>query len=192
MRTRKPNTTIDGHLACSYGFCACGCGLKTSIARRNDLRRGLLKGEPMRCRKGHRSHPPSSYRNRRIGDHVQALHRTRATLALGKPLPKGVIIHHADGSRSEHAPLVICQDHAYHMLLHTRMRVLAVGGDLNTQRICSKCHQCLDISRFGPSHSVKRNIQIQRLCRVCSNRKRSERKQRSRIVVKMVNLLART
>jgi hypothetical protein len=30
-----------------YGYCRCGCGQKTSIATRNEARRGHVKGEPM-------------------------------------------------------------------------------------------------------------------------------------------------
>lgn len=50
------------------------------------------------------------------------LHRLRAERALGKPLPGKVVVHHADGSKHPNAQLVICQDQAYHMLLHARMR----------------------------------------------------------------------
>jgi hypothetical protein len=31
-----------------YGFCHCGCGVKTSIAPHDDPRRGYIKGEPYR------------------------------------------------------------------------------------------------------------------------------------------------
>lgn len=70
---------------------------------------------------------------------VKLLHRIRAEKALGKPLPPGAIVHHADGTRRDDAPLVICPDDAYHMLLHRRMRIKAAGGNPNTDLICSKC-----------------------------------------------------
>lgn len=68
-------------------------------------------------------------------------HRIRAEQALGKPLPPNAEVHHADGSTSESAPLVICQDSAYHSLLHMRMRIVKAGGDPNTQRVCGCCKQ---------------------------------------------------
>ncbi len=78
----------------------------------------------------------------------RSLHRLRAELALGKPLPRGVIVHHADGSRRDDAPLVICQDRAYHNLLHRRMRVKAAGGNPNTDLRCSYCKQAKPMTDF--------------------------------------------
>ena len=62
-------------------------------------------------------------------------HRIEAEAALGHLLPMNAVVHHAGGT------LVICQDQAYHMLLHQRMRVLALGGNPDTDRICCKCRQ---------------------------------------------------
>ena len=52
--------------------------------------------------------------------------RRIAEKALGKPLPKGAEVHHVDGNSENDKPtnLVICPSHAYHMLLHARMRSL--------------------------------------------------------------------
>jgi len=85
------------------------------------------KAEPpgTRRRIGKRGYPRKSTN----GEMVLA-HRLRAERALGRPLPPGAVVHHADGSRSPDAPLVICQDQAYHLLLHRRMRVKAAGGDV--------------------------------------------------------------
>ena len=75
-------------------------------------------------------------------------HRLRAEQAFGRPLPLGAVVHHADGSKSEHSPLVICQDEAYHKLLHRRMRVVAAGGNPNTDWVCGKCRQAKPIDNF--------------------------------------------
>lgn len=170
MKAEKP-------LTCALGtLCACGCGRETRIATRNIAARGTRKayrkGEAFECVRGHRVRKPSSYLNRRtgIGTTVEAVHRTRAAIALGKPLPKGAVVHHADGSRDENAPLVICQDAAYHNLLHARMRVLAAGGDPNKQRICSCCRRPLTFGAFRKStDSEHRNVNLQRTCRECQN-----------------------
>jgi hypothetical protein len=56
-------------------------------------------------------------------------------------LPSSAHVHHADGSKRPDAPLVICQDAAYHLLLHVRTRVLKAGGNPNTERLCCHCKQ---------------------------------------------------
>jgi hypothetical protein len=58
--------------------------------------------------------------------------RRLAEKALGKPLPKGAVIHHIDGSSLNDIPtnLVVCPSHAYHMLLHARTRQLKKEGKL--------------------------------------------------------------
>lgn len=70
---------------------------------------------------------PDGYREfcvngRRITEHVWL-----AELALGKPLPKGAVVHHMNRDKLDnHTPfnLIVCPDQAYHMLLHKRMRDL--------------------------------------------------------------------
>lgn len=41
-----------------YGYCKCGCGRKTSIASRNEYRRGHTKGEPIPFIPGHSGRNP--------------------------------------------------------------------------------------------------------------------------------------
>lgn len=38
-----------------YGYCRCGCGLKTSIATKTYSGNGIRKGEPLKCYPGHGS-----------------------------------------------------------------------------------------------------------------------------------------
>jgi len=66
-------------------------------------------------------------------------HILTAEKALRKPLPIKAVVHHANGSRNS-GPIVICQDHAYHMLLHQRMRALKACGHANWLR-CPHCKQ---------------------------------------------------
>jgi HNH endonuclease len=42
----------------SYGYCHCGCGLKTTIAKQTDTRAGYVKGEPHRLIYGHWGYVP--------------------------------------------------------------------------------------------------------------------------------------
>jgi hypothetical protein len=54
-------------------------------------------------------------------------HRLLAAKALGKPLPPGACVHHANGVPYDNAPgnLVLCPDAEYHRLLHERMKARA-------------------------------------------------------------------
>ena len=126
------------------GLCECGCGTPTRLAEKTSASRGDVQGQPKRFVRGHASRSravvKSKYRQRLDADgKVSTLHRLRAVAALGKPLPRGAQVHHADGSRADDAPLVICQDAKYHKLLHARLRVKRAGGDPNTDKVCVSC-----------------------------------------------------
>lgn len=126
--------------------CECGCGEFTNIAVATATKWGYVKGQPHRFKAGHRMRMRSVQRyRRRSGAWV---HIARAEKALGKPLPPNAKVHHADGTKNPYGPLVICQDQAYHLLLHVRMRVKAAGGDPNTDRICHYCHDVKPMTAF--------------------------------------------
>lgn len=102
------------------------------------------------------------------------VHRLRAEKALGRGLPVGAVVHHADGSKSVHSPLVICQSEAYHQLLHRRTRVLKAGGNPNTDRICSRCHAVKPLEQF---HADKTNRMGRvQYCKPCRNKYESQRR----------------
>jgi len=65
--------------------------------------------------------PDGSY----IREHILVAER-----ALGKTLPSGAVPHHVNENRADNRPgnLVVCQDRAYHSLIHRRMRALKACG----------------------------------------------------------------
>ena len=81
-----------------------------------------------------------------------------AEQALGHALPLGAVVHHVDGQQGLDNPnaLVICQDQAYHLLLHQRLRALRVCGHADWRK-CSYCKnyspiQALNVRLFAGAH----------------------------------------
>lgn len=93
-----------------------------------------------RARRGTGSISREGYRKVGSGHGTQFEHILVAERALGKPLPAGAQVHHIDGNRLNNDPsnLVICQDAAYHTLLHVRERALRESGNANW-RWCVHC-----------------------------------------------------
>jgi len=154
------------------GFCQCGCGARTNRKRRQ--RRG--ENEYYNYLRGHgtRKAVLDFYRLVKVrnvnGDkRSMLLHRYRAERALGKSLPVNAVVHHADGTKSDMAPLVICQDSTYHALLHVRMRVKAAGGDPDRDKICCFCHMVKPSTDFHRARATF-DGRAQR-CKSCENAK---------------------
>jgi hypothetical protein len=68
-------------------------------------------------------------------------HELIAEQALGHPLPASAVIHHVNEIKTDNrgANLVMCQDDAYHVELHRKLRVLRAGGDPWRDRLCCTC-----------------------------------------------------
>ncbi len=161
------------------GLCQCGCGAPTKPAKQSDTRRGLIKGQPARFVRGHYARTqPRKHRGYLVVQqpghpHATAsgavmVHQVIASAALGKPLPKGAEVHHVDGNRQNNANanLVICQDRAYHFLLHVRARTVRAGGHPNTQKWCGSCRTVKDLSDFARDRSNKATG-LHVYCRAC-------------------------
>lgn len=144
------------------GYCQCGCGENTNIAPKTHKSSGRVKGEPIRFIDRHSSrgenhpmwrggksisgegyvyiympdHPQSGKRNC-VFEHILVCEKV-----LGKYLPPGVVIHHVNEDRTDNRPenLVICQDKAYHNLLHRRMKALRACGHADWLK-CGYCKQ---------------------------------------------------
>lgn len=157
-------------------LCACGCGTETRIATRSDARKGWVTGQPYKFVHGHTLHISSRkrgprktqvkrYRSVQIDGQPMTLHRRRAEKALGHPLPPQAVVHHADGSRSDTAPLVICPNENYHKLLHRRMRVVALGGDPNQDKFCPTCERVKPHGAFARNRASSCGLAAQ--CKAC-------------------------
>jgi len=112
----------------------------------------------------------------RKGEHVLV-----AEKALGKPLPKGVEVHHVNEDKADNRPsnLVICPDRDYHRLLHVRTRAYDACGHADWKR-CWHCKQYSDPAEMrmvkkppninfmhvGCLHEVQKNSRIR--CRLSS------------------------
>jgi hypothetical protein len=104
---------------------------------------------------GHHRADPQGH----VLDHVLV-----AEAALGKALPAGAEVHHVDENTLNNAGrnLVICQDRAYHKLLHARTRIVKAGGNPNTERVCSRCKSVLAVAAFN-----RLKADYQTACRAC-------------------------
>lgn len=69
---------------------------------------------------------------------------------LGKPLPLGAVVHHINGLKGDNnrGNLLVCQDQAYHMLLHLRMRALTACGNPDFRK-CVFCKVWCDPSTMA-------------------------------------------
>lgn len=100
--------------------------------------------------------------------HRRLEHVLQAEAALGRKLRVGEVVHHVNRDRSKNinSNLVICQDSAYHSLLHALARVQAAGGRPFLDRICSACRQVKALTEFStaPRNAFGRVY----LCRSCA------------------------
>lgn len=69
---------------------------------------------------------------------------------IGRYLSAKHPIHHVDRNKRDNGNgnLVVCQDQAYHNLIHARMRLLEVGGNPNIEKMCCSCHAILKRAHF--------------------------------------------
>lgn len=64
-----------------------------------------------------------------------------AERVLGRYLPDGAEVHHVDEDKTNNINhnLVICENHAYHMALHARTRIVKAGGIPDIHKVCGSC-----------------------------------------------------
>lgn len=111
------------------------------------------------------------------------LHVFVAEKALGKTLPKNAAVHHVDGNPSNNSSdnLVICEDQAYHSLLHVRTRAFLAVGNANWRR-CRFCKQHDDTANLGQLKDgsfFHRECMTERNRRIEARRKPRDRRNRN-------------
>jgi hypothetical protein len=85
-----------------------------------------------------------------------------AEKALGRLLPSSVQVHHARGV-SNNKYLVICEDDAYHRLLHQRTRAYRASGSVTAV----KCRYCKKWNEVGVKEMYTPKIPSQSYHRSC-------------------------
>jgi hypothetical protein len=102
-------------------------------------------------------------------------HVVIAERALGRSLPEKAEVHHANEIKRDNRPgnLVVCEDRAYHMLLHKRMRALDECGHADWIR-CEGCRRYRDPAEM----SVRKN-KLAGKCRRCMREFSRARRARS-------------
>ena len=96
-----------------------------------------------------------------------------AEKALGKPLPKGVEIHH-HGAKDDQSQIVICENHAYHCLLHLRMKSIKACGHASWR----KCQFCKKYDK--PTNLFISDFYPNVYHRLCVNNYQNQRNQKAR------------
>lgn len=98
---------------------------------------------------------------KKIFEHVMV-----AENVLGKKLPKNSVVHHVNGNKldNRNENLVICQDRAYHNLIHARENALNACGDPN-KRKCIVCNKYDYVNNMMVSGTRFKHKKGSNLCR---------------------------
>ncbi len=94
-----------------------------------------MTGSGYPCVVAPEGHPRTDARGY-IREHILVVER-----ALGHYLRKSARVHHIDEDKTNNNPsnLVVCENDAYHLLLHQRLRAVEACGNANAIR-CNICH----------------------------------------------------
>ena len=175
------SSTSREQLTPPFVFCACGCGQKTLLAKRDDGRSGDVQGQPQRYLRWHQpkgaGHPryhggvytsPDGYRYLLRPDHPDANsygyiaeHRLVLEQKVGRRLTSEDICHHVDGCKqNNHPDNLELMTRATHASLHQQGRPWSQHHD-----------RCIDCGRTDRYHQARGR------CYLCSVKFYQRRKQ---------------
>jgi hypothetical protein len=161
----------DDMITMAPGYCQCGCGQRAPLAPQTMRSRGWVAGQPLRFVHGHNARRPraksmthsAGYMLVYAPSHLRAdpagyvlEHIVVAELVLGKPLRAPHEVHHVNEGKRDNRPenLVICEDRAYHKLLHRRTEAYRACGYANWRK-CTYCQQWDAVERLALHRSGK-------------------------------------
>lgn len=143
----------------------------------------LRRGPDNPCWKGGRNLHPRGYVRVSVPGHPRGYggasyvfeHILVAERALGRLVPVTAHVHHVDGDKANNAPgnLVVCQDAAYHRLLHQRTDAWLATGNADARKCC-RCGEYGDQSdiRISRRHAYHRTCHREHCRRVGLARKK--------------------
>ncbi len=105
---------------------------------------------------------PRSNSNGYVLEHIVV-----AEKALGKPLPPMASVHHINEDRGDcrNQNLVICQDEAYHRMIHARMNIVKAGGNPDRDKVCGRCKR--PVPRTDFNKCAARGDGLHDYCKAC-------------------------
>lgn len=126
------------------GYCQCGCGEKTNIATKNQSKSGTVAGQPRKYIYGHRAKISQCNGRKRISHNGKKIRLYKKIVEdiLDYQLPNTAVVHHVNGNIQDNNPsnLVVCQNHAYHRMIHAREVALKECGHADWRK-CKYCHE---------------------------------------------------
>lgn len=182
------------------GLCQCGCGMPAPLSKQT--RRGYVRGGPQKYVLGHsprlrgqghgrwiggRRVDSSGYVEIRQPGHHRGPngyvkeHVLVVEAVLGRRISGEHPIHHFDEDRTNNSPgnLVVCEDQAYHELLHRRMDALEGCGNPDALR-CSICGEWDAEENLAVTQLRGKRARLVAYHRPCAAKKARERKARLR------------
>jgi hypothetical protein len=163
--------------------CACGCRTVLTSPRRFAVKHSRKRLRPPGWRGGRFKHP-HGYILVQVPDHPRAdvrgyvpEHILVVEDRTGISVPRSAQIHHVNGDKADNRPenLVVCQDIAYHKLLHLRQKALDAGCPAHFRMcmICKRYGDPSDMRRQKVSfvHAQCRNAALADLSRIVAGRR---------------------
>lgn len=165
-------------MTCTVEGCGSGSDVRHGMCGKHRYRMRLY-GSPFITK----NNPPGvgfdalGYRATQVNGVKKFDHVRIAESALGRQLPTGSVVHHADGTRNNNlnANLVICPSKAYHNLLHARIDAMKASGDPSKR----KCRHCGEYDSLKNLRYCKAGTTTTYWHNSCSNEYNKQRRERN-------------